>query len=136
MFVRCVLTASCTAQLACASERFSSSFGCKQGMLVRRDPNILNYVLTGLVRLLLENGADASAKDKQGATPLHYAAIKGREEIALLLLSHGAEVSAKDNAGSTPLQFATNQEMAQLLLEHGAVPVKDTEGETRCRAAA
>ena len=93
-------------------------------------------VLTGLVRLLLEHRAEVSGRDDMGTTPLHYAAIKGRKEVALLLLAHGADVSAKDNAGYTPLQFALDAEVAQLLLEHGAVPVEDSADETRCRDAA
>ena len=88
------------------------------------------------MRLLLEHGAEVSGRDDMGTTPLHYAAIKGRKEVALLLLAHGADVSAKDNAGYTPLQFALNSELAQILLEHGAVSVKDSADETWCRDAA
>ena len=38
----------------------------------------------------IDDGADVNAKNKYERTPLHYAAIKGRKEIAALLRKHGA----------------------------------------------
>jgi ankyrin repeat protein len=41
-----------------------------------------------------------------GATPLHWAALRGYREIAAYLLDQGADPSATNNAGETPLQVA------------------------------
>ncbi|KAJ1482807.1 ankyrin repeat-containing domain protein, partial [Baffinella frigidus] len=46
-----------------------------------------------MVLLLLKHGADASPKDKDGLTPLHWAASHGRTAVVVLLIQHGAEVS-------------------------------------------
>ncbi|MDP7557834.1 MAG: ankyrin repeat domain-containing protein, partial [Nitrospinaceae bacterium] len=47
--------------------------------------------------------------DWEGRTPLHYAADKGRKEVAVLLIANGADVNAKardDIKGTTPLDSA------------------------------
>ena len=58
--------------------------------------------------MLLEHGADASVKNRNGFTPLHtvfesrerdadsegwMGSYQGHEEVVLLLLQHGADVS-------------------------------------------
>ena len=75
-----------------------------------------------LVWLLLEIGADPNICDNDDSTPLHHASSKGLLEAARLLLSYGAKVDVKDGEGKTPFQLAASDEMAKLLLEHGAVP--------------
>jgi ankyrin repeat protein/DNA-directed RNA polymerase subunit RPC12/RpoP len=75
------------------------------------------------VRLLLEKGANASAKDNKGRTPLHYAAMSGNVEIVKLLLEKGAAVNAKDYDGVTALILAAGcgqMSVVELLLEKGA----------------
>jgi ankyrin repeat protein len=56
-----------------------------------------------LARVLLENGADASAQDKNNSTPLHWASGCGLVELARVLLENGADASAQDKDKSTPL---------------------------------
>ena len=80
-----------------------------------------------VVRLLIEQRAEVSAKDDYGNTPLHAAAIGGHGRVARLLLEAGAKVFEKDDEGATPLHFATNQEVLRVLVEHGAdVSATDT----------
>lgn len=54
----------------------------------------------------LSTSAQASAKDHQGDTALHYAARNGHEEIAKVLLRSGADLSATNDHGETPLIIA------------------------------
>lgn len=75
-----------------------------------------------LARWLVENGADLSAGDRYGATPLHSRAghWQGRIEI---LLELGADVHNGENAYGTPLHKAAgsyNARTAALLIKHGA----------------
>ena len=56
---------------------------------------------------LLEAGADINCEDKDGWTPLHWAAALGRIEMARRLVEAGADVNAQDDNGYTPLD-ATN----------------------------
>ena len=56
-----------------------------------------------LARLLVERGADVTAKDGNNATPLHLASYYGRAEISQLLLDHGANAQAEDIQGRSPL---------------------------------
>jgi ankyrin repeat protein len=56
-----------------------------------------------LARVLLENGANASAQDKNNSTPLHWASGCGLVELARVLLENGADASAQDKDKSTPL---------------------------------
>jgi ankyrin repeat protein len=63
-----------------------------------------------LAKVLLAHGADPSAKNSWGATPLHEAA---RSEVpsaamATLLITKGAKVSATDDNGNTPLHTAVS----------------------------
>jgi ankyrin repeat protein len=55
-------------------------------------------------------GADVNAKDVDGTTPLHNAAVYGHNEIAELLIANGAEVNAiivsGRNQGKTPVDLA------------------------------
>ncbi|MBR5733946.1 MAG: ankyrin repeat domain-containing protein, partial [Desulfovibrionaceae bacterium] len=47
---------------------------------------------------LLEAGADLNARDTQGWTPIHWAAISGKSEAVKLLLVKGAQFTPEDFA--------------------------------------
>lgn len=76
---------------------------------------------TEVTRLLLRAGANPDASDPVWkATPLIYAAIKGRCASAALLLEHGASLSSSCYKGHNALHYATvygHPEMMQLLLK-------------------
>ena len=48
----------------------------------------------GVVKLLLEHGADMHARDEDNATPLHLACSRGRLDIARVLLEYDAKAEA------------------------------------------
>jgi hypothetical protein len=75
-----------------------------------------------LARWLVEQGADISAGDTYGETPLHARARHWQGRIAVLL-ELGADVHQGVGGRGTPLHFAAavgNIDTAQLLLQHGA----------------
>jgi ankyrin repeat protein len=65
------------------------------------------YGNLGQVRVLISNGADQSAKDKEGCTAVHHAVINGHEEIVQFLLTKGADINAERQNGFTPLMDAS-----------------------------
>ena len=73
---------------------------------------------------LLEQGTDIEAKDPgSGASPLHYAVMKGRMQIVDLLISRGADVNSRTRNRTTPLHTAAlyaKKEVAERLLEKKA----------------
>ena len=71
-----------------------------------RDPEV--------VRLLLEAGADANARQEGGWTPLMGAAAHGDHQIVDLLLQHGADPAAVNDQG---------RDAASLALENGHQPI-------------
>ncbi|HXE75191.1 MAG TPA: ankyrin repeat domain-containing protein [Candidatus Xenobia bacterium] len=81
--------------------------------------------LAALCKLLKADPSLVHARDKEGSTPLHWAAWRGQVEAVRLLLEAGAEVNARNQNthwGTTPLHAAAhgNQAaVAQLLLEYG-----------------
>jgi ankyrin repeat protein len=52
--------------------------------------------LKTVTRLLLEKGAKAEPKDKNGMTALYKACANGHEEVAQLLLENRARVDTKE----------------------------------------
>jgi ankyrin repeat protein len=90
------------------------------------------------VKVLLEAGADISAKNCFGNTALHGASRVDVPTTSLLLHA-GADPNVTNNKGSTPLHFACHEEddfelcnaMIELLLKQGAtVDIKDARGAT------
>jgi ankyrin repeat protein len=77
-----------------------------------------------LVKLLIAKRADVNAKDKDGWTPLHWAAWGGHGDVAELLIKNLADVNAKNFKGQTPLDLAVerdHKEVAEVLKKHEAV---------------
>jgi hypothetical protein len=75
-----------------------------------------------LSQRLIERGA---AIDKQGWSPLHYAATGPDSSVVKLLLDRGAPIDARSPNGSTPLMMAAqygSEASAELLLQRGADP--------------
>ena len=58
------------------------------------------------MRVLIERGADPSAAEGDGATPLHWAVRWDDAEAVGLLLDAGADVDAANDYGVTPLSLA------------------------------
>lgn len=58
---------------------------------------------TRAVQLFLSLGLDCNARDKNGDTPLHYAAYHQDYPIMQLLLEAGADIEARNNSCRTPL---------------------------------
>ncbi|CAM9194008.1 unnamed protein product [Ectocarpus sp. 12 AP-2014] len=76
-----------------------------------------------MVSLLARRGADVSAGDKWGASPLHRACLEGHLEAARAVLDAGAEVDSRDSWKSTPLHRACHSghaDIVNLLLRRGA----------------
>jgi len=79
-------------------------------------------------RLALDRGAAVGARDNEGATPLHRAAINNNLAIAELLIERGADVDARDATGFTPLMHAcrfARRETALMLIAAGADAAAD-----------
>ena len=90
--------------------------------------------LLGMVRSLLDAGADVNSQDDKGETPLHWAARGGNDcsAVAELLLASGAEVDKERSIGITPLSNAAangNTKVCSVLLRAGADINKETDDE-------
>jgi ankyrin repeat protein len=96
------------------------------------------------MRVLLEAGASAAARQDDGASLLHAMAtgrsargddqIAAQREVLDLLLESGAELEATNKDGQSPIFAAArngNASLINLLVEHGAkLDVKDKDGRT------
>jgi ankyrin repeat protein len=103
-----------------------------------------------IAELLIQTGADVAAKNRRGATSLHYAAdgnpIAARwnqaaqVETIACLLDAGADANAFDKSGVAPLHRAVRQRCAgavEVLLRKGAnVRLKNKSGSTPLHLAA
>jgi ankyrin repeat protein len=74
---------------------------------------------------LLDQGADANARQNGEFTPLHGAAQNGQLEMVELLLEYGADTEARAANGKTPLDMALeagHPEAAEMIRRAGALP--------------
>lgn len=81
-----------------------------------RDRNVLSYLAEGgdeiILAFVLASGkddAEIDSKDKDGRTPLSWAAEKGHEAVVRLLLDNGAAIEVKDSSSRTPVSWAAEQ---------------------------
>jgi hypothetical protein len=77
-------------------------------------------------------GANVNERNKQGWTPLHFAAVRGKTECARVLIEYNAAVDFRTGTEKTPLHFAADRDflkLTKLLLENGAdLGARDDEG--------
>lgn len=72
--------------------------------------------LARVQRLLASNPGALNQKDAAfGATPLHWAALRGHADVAKFLVAQGADTSAKNKDGETPLQVAERAKRAEIV---------------------
>ena len=65
---------------------------------------------------LIERGVDVNAKDPNGKTALHFAAMRGvRADYVQNLLDAGADAGGKDNDGKTALDYAVASKRTKLI---------------------
>lgn len=87
-------------------------------------PNLKGHARGELIGQLLIYRAPLNAQDSEGATPLHYCAIYGLNECAILLLERGADPNiATHDCRLTPCHIAVveeNEALIRCLLAHGA----------------
>ncbi|KAI9871021.1 MAG: hypothetical protein M1830_003524, partial [Pleopsidium flavum] len=74
------------------------------------------------VSILLKHGANPSAIDETGSTPLHYLRRRKSEGVLNLLVKSGADIDAVSRDGRTPLIAAAAGQYLQteIFKEHGA----------------
>ncbi|WP_341808684.1 ankyrin repeat domain-containing protein [Wolbachia endosymbiont (group E) of Neria commutata] len=79
-------------------------------------------------------------KDIDGRTPLHYAAIAGKQETLETILKKskcdGSEINRQDEYGNTPLHYASNVGCIESLIKNGARIIKNNQGHTPLHSAA
>lgn len=94
------------------------------------DPNIQNvHGITALhsasslckkenhevIRFLVLNGANPSARDRSGGTPLHNSVLLGCMESVRFLVKHGADPFMETVNGKTPLDLAIERKNAEMI---------------------
>jgi len=96
-----------------------------------------NHTLTATV--LIDFGAHLDSLDQEAASPLHFAAERGRKEMLELLLQRGATMN-NHQWTETPLHWAAHKGfpvMAEILKKYGcSLDVPDIGGATPAHIAA
>ena len=111
------------------------------------DPNIADvYGWTPLMRaadanrpssvraLLASRRTAIDARDENGQTALHHAALQGYDDVVRLLLGHGANVRVTDEAGHTPDALARakgHRAVAEMLRTAGGPRARSKAAGTR-----
>ena len=78
------------------------------------------------IKQLIAGGADLNARGGHQETALHWAALKGRADIADLLVHHGIDINATDMTGKSAVTIAEEYGYSTLAAElwsasrHGA----------------
>ena len=92
-----------------------------------------------VVYMLIDCGANVTAQNKDGETPLHLASRRGEVAVFPMLVERGANISAQNKDRETPLHLASRYgqvEVAHMLIDHGAdVTAQDTSGVTPLHVA-
>lgn len=142
-----VLSISSKASLSCDIYNVVSSGNIeKLKEILKRNPHIAKkrdqYGKTLLhaapsreiAEILITQGAHVNAEDKEGETPLFFAAKIGSKDLVDLLVVKGAEVNIKSIKGWTPLHYAAvdgRLEVVELLVSKGSrVNAQDNAGWT------
>ena len=89
--------------------------------------------MTDIARLLLQNRADANARDSTGSSPLDEAAWRGFPDVAALLLKSGARINdVQVRTGATPLNEAAfkgqNAVVELLIAQNADATIEDKAG--------
>ena len=86
------------------------------------------------VYLLLNHGADANIAVANGYTPLHWAVMKGNQNLVKLFLKKNALINTQDAEGNSPLHTAVSKgffDITKLLVKKGSnVNLQNKEGRT------
>lgn len=87
---------------------------------------------TGLMAMLLSNGADINERNKEGVTPLSIAVQNEDLPIVQLLASNGANLHTKDTNGKSPLSVGLegSNELVEVLINRKNVISQDSAGNT------
>jgi ankyrin repeat protein len=75
----------------------------------------------GVIRILLEQGADPAARNSDGRTPFHLASWGGHVEVIRILLELGADPAAWNSDGQIPSHLASesgHEEVIQVLSQY------------------
>jgi ankyrin repeat protein len=75
-----------------------------------------------IVRALLDAGAEPDARDRDGLTPLMWAAAVGPPDVVALLLRHGADPSATTRDGITAWHVAIGEDVIAILRQARGAP--------------
>ena len=65
-----------------------------------------NNFLNTVKYLVEEHGGDVNLRDPWGYTPLHYASVRGGNDLIEYLVAQGADVTALSVLGQTPADMA------------------------------
>uniref|UniRef100_A0AC34FJ21 26S proteasome non-ATPase regulatory subunit 10 n=1 Tax=Panagrolaimus sp. ES5 TaxID=591445 RepID=A0AC34FJ21_9BILA len=120
-------------------------------LIASRDPHVLtvsddagwNLIMLAssagrdqVVKYLLSSvDSDVNHKNKNGQTPLHYAASKNHPNIVKLLIENNADLNQTDKLGAAPLHRASAQghiDVVKILCSNPKIriDIKDNEGNT------